>query len=68
MRFATSVLELITRLPSDKLVTLALVLARVEIVPLVEVKLVRVAELPLNVVIPALELVSVVTVADVELS
>lgn len=68
MRFATSVLELMTRLPSDKLVTLALVLVSVETVPLVEVRLVSVPEELLRVVIPALVLVSVVMVADAKVA
>lgn len=64
----TSVLELITRLPRAKFVMLALVPFRVDTVPLVEVKLVNVAEPLLSVVIPAEVLVSVVIVADVKVA
>ena len=61
-------LELITRLPRDKFVMLALVPFKVETVPLVEVKLVNVADELEIVVIPADVLVRVVIVADVKVA
>jgi hypothetical protein len=64
----TSVVELITRLPRDRFVMLALVPARVVTVPLVEVKFVAVKDPVLIVVIPAEVPVKVVMVADVKVA